>query len=197
MITIRTVIERYAPQDGYVCDAKDFEQAHNEKQEYRMISPGYYLCCTSDRVYLISEYKGEIGCSCEEMSNMTGKQVCKHLIGFLELDEPPFKPAGPIYEEILKAQGWTGAKLHPPGYGHRNGAAQNKGTPAPPLHDPERKPKPQAAQRATRKRSYDGMTPEEIIRETPLQKVQKYAKSGSQLAKDELKRREAEAEKEA
>lgn len=52
----------------------------------------------------------------------------------------------------------------------------------PNIHDPARKPTLQAAQRAERKQSYIGKTPEQIIRETPQKKLETYARRGAPLA---------------
>ena len=59
----------------------------------------------------------------------------------------------------------------------------------PNIHDPARKPTPQAAQRAEQKQSYIGKTPEQIIRETPQKKLETYARRGAPLAIAEKARR--------
>ena len=48
-----------------------------------------------------------------------------------------------------------------------------------------------ARKRIERRKSYIGKTPEQILKDTPLKMVRKWANSGAPLAQAELKRREA------
>lgn len=185
-------ITRFAPRDGYICDATRHDKAIAEAEDYdfRFISPGYFLCIHGGTAYAISEYKGKIGCACADMTyRCKGKEICKHGQIFLSLDDYPSKPIDTDMEQLLKAAGWAGKKLSPP-----DRPEQRRRPKLPNIHDPARKPQPQAATRADQHKRYASMTPEEIIRETPQEKLETYASRGAPLAITEVERRIAEQE---
>jgi hypothetical protein len=175
-------ITRFAPRDGYICDVDKHRKATEEDYDFRFISPGYYLCATEEgNAYTISEYKGKIGCACADMTfNCKGKEVCKHLIAFMNLKDLPDKDISEDQTQLLKAAGWAGKKLSPP-----DRPEQRKKTKLPSVHDPDRKPTKQASTR------YEGMTPAEIIAEMPPDELERNARRGSALARIEVERRQA------
>jgi hypothetical protein len=189
---LEATITRFAPRNGYIMDAKKAKKALEEECDFRFISPGYYLCITAEGIaYAISEYLDKIGCGCKDMTfNCTGKEICKHLIRFMSLKELPSKPIDEEMAQLLIAAGWTGTTLTPPD--HPSTRHQKRGRPN--VHDPDRKPAPQAAKRAKSKKSYEGKTPEQIIRETPQKKLETYASRGAPMAIAEVARRAAEKE---
>lgn len=179
-------ITRFAPRDGYICEAARHDKAIAEAEDYdfRFISPGYFLCIHGENAYTMSEYRGKVGCACADMTyRCKGKEICKHGQIFLSLDDYPTNPIDEAMAQLLKAAGWIGARLHPPDLPKK---AKKK---LPNIHDPARKPQPQAAQRHEQMKRYETMTPEEIIRETPQEKLETYARRGAPMAIVEVQRR--------
>ena len=177
-------ITRTAPIFGYICDVDKNNKAIAEAEEYdwRLISPGYYICKHDEIAYVLSEYRGRIACSCGDMKyRCQGSEVCKHIIAFLKLKNLPSKPIDQDMEQLLKAAGWIGKKLHPP--------ATPKKEKLPPIKDPERKPQPQAERRAVSHQSYEGKTAEQIVKEMPLKELRRNARKGGIAAIAELQRR--------
>ncbi len=189
-------ITSFAPKEGYICDAKKHKKAFTEKYDFRLVSPGYFLCVNGDNAYAISEYAGKVGCGCEDMTyRCPGDEVCKHLIAFLNLDEYPLKPIDDEHRNALKAAGWTGTKLHPP----KNVQATKQDVPEqkrkqPNIHDPERKPTQKANKRAETKQNYAGKTAEQMVRAMSDKELARNAKKGGVAAIAEVKRRAAEEE---
>lgn len=185
-------ITRTAPSLGFICDVTRHDKAIAEAEDYdfRMISPGYYLCIHGVNAYVMSAYLAKTGCACYDMTyHCKGKEACKHVQIFGTLNNLPSTPIDEDMEQLLKAAGWTGRKLHPP--------AQAKKPKLPNIHDPARKPQPQAASRADQRKTYASMTSEEILRETPQKKLETYARRGAPLAIAEVQRRMVLAEQEA
>lgn len=119
--------------------------------------------------------------------NCKGKDVCKHLIAFMNLKDLPDRDISEEQAQLLKAAGWSGKKLSPP-----DRPEQRKRKKLPNIHDPARKPQPQAATHVDDHKRYASMTPEEILRETPQKKLETYARRGAPLAIVEVARRKAE-----
>ncbi len=184
-------VTRFGPENGYIYEAAKEAKAIAEADGwiYRFISPGYYLCITEDKAYAISMYKQKIGCGCADMTyNCTGKEVCKHLIMFMRLENLPDRDISEEMRQLLIAAGWSGTTLTPPN--HPSTRHQKRGRPN--IKDPERKPAPQAAQRATKKESYEGKTAEEIVRGMGDKELESNARKGGVAARAEVDRREAE-----
>lgn len=179
-------ITRFAPRDGYIMDAKKAKKAIEEVCEFWLISPGYYLCTTEEgNAYAISQYMDRIGCGCKDMTfNCTGKDICKHLIRFMHLKELPDKEIREDMAQLLRAAGWSGTPLTPP-----DRPEQRQRPKLPNIHDPDRKPVPQATQREKRKQSYDGKSADQIIEEMDDETLERNARKGGVMAKAELARR--------
>jgi len=186
---------RFAPRDGYICDIEKERKATSEVYEYFLISPGYFICKNEDKAYTISEYLQKISCSCADMTyRCAGKEVCKHLIQFMMLENPQELPE--IREDmaqLLIASGWSGTPLTPPDRPENRRQRPR----LPNIHDPERKPVQKAAARAKKRDAYEKMTPEEIIRGMDGKELERNARRGAPMAIAELNRREAERAKEA
>jgi hypothetical protein len=184
-------VTRFAPNDGYIMDIKKERKAAEEHYEFSFISPGWFLCITeSGNAYTISQYMQKIGCACADMRmRCKGKEVCKHLIQFMNLENLPDKDISEEMAQLLQAAGWSGKTLTPP-----DRPENRKRQKLPNIKDPARKPAPQAAQREKSKEAYKGMTPEQIIKETPQAKLETYARRGAPLAIAELTRRMVEKE---
>ena len=177
-------ITRTAPTLGFICDVTRHDKAIAEAEDYdfRFISPGYFLCIHEKNAYAMSAYLAKTGCACADMTyRCKGDEACKHIQILCTLNDLPSKPIDADMEQLLKAAGWTGHKLHPP--------AQAKKPKPPNIHDPARKPQPQAATRADQHKRYASMTPEQIIRETPQEMLETFAKRGAPLAIAEVQRR--------
>jgi predicted house-cleaning noncanonical NTP pyrophosphatase (MazG superfamily) len=192
---LESVMTRFAPSEGYICDVGKERKATSEVYEYFGISPGYFLCISEGKAYTISEYMQKISCSCADMTHRCkGKEVCKHLIRFMMLENPHDLPE--IREDmaqLLIAAGWSGTPLTPP-----DRPENRKHKPKlPNIHDPDRKPVPQAAKRENSKKSYEGKTAEEIVRAMDDKELESNARKGGVMAKAEWARREAEREESA
>jgi hypothetical protein len=184
---LEAYVTRFAPNDGYITDIKKERKAAEEHYEFSFISPGWFLCVSGENAYAISEYNNKIGCACADMRmRCKGKEVCKHLIQFMNLENLPDKDISEDMAQLLKAAGWSGKTLTPP-----DRPETRKRQKLPNIKDPARKPAPQAAQREKAKKAYKGMTPEQIIKETPQAKLETYARRGAPLAITELTRRMA------
>lgn len=184
-------ITRSAPTLGFICDVKRHDKAIAEAEDYdfRMISPGYYLCIHGENAYAMSAYLKKAGCACADMTfRCKGNEACKHIQIFCTLNDLPTKPIDDGMRQLLTAAGWSGETLTPPD--HPSTRHQKRGRPN--AHDPARKPQPQAASRAEQKQSYAGKTPEQIIRATPIADLKKFAGRGAPMAIAELRRRETE-----
>jgi hypothetical protein len=182
-------ITRFAPTLGFICDVETNKKATEEEYDFRFISPGYYLCITEEgNAYVISEYNGEIGCACADMTyNRKGKEICKHGDKFMRLKDLPTKPIDEEMIQLLEAAGWSGTVLTPPD------RPENRQRPRlPNIHDPERKPAPQAKQREKAKKTYKGMTTEQIVRGMDIKELERNARKGGVAAQAEMERREAE-----
>ncbi len=193
-------ITRTAPTLGFVLDVatSDRVAAEADGYDYRQISPGYFLCIPdAEHAYVISEYLKRVGCSCADMRlRKKDREVCKHAAAFMALlDISTLKGIDQDMEQLLRAAGWTGKILQPPKrqeQARRSMVGEAPKRRLPSVHDPDRKPTKQAATRAEKMQRYEGMTPEQIIRETPQEKLETYARRGAPLAKAEVERRIAE-----
>lgn len=184
-------VTRFGPENGYIYEAAKEAKAIAEADGwiYRFISPGYYLCITEDKAYAISMYKQKIGCGCADMTyNCTGKEVCKHLIMFMRLENLPDRDISEEMRQLLEAAGWSGTTLTPPD--HPSTRHQKSGRPN--IRDPKRKPRTKAEERAERRAQYEMMTPEEIIQGMGETELEQNAKKGAPMAIAEMARREAE-----
>ena len=180
-------ITRTAPTLGFVCDIETERKARAEEKDYdfRLISPGFFLCIHAGSAYAISEYQKRLGCACQNMTyRLKGNDACKHINAFYALKDYPLKPIDQETETLLKAAGWIGRKLHPPAL-----PDPKKRKKLPNVKDPERKPQPQAAQRAAKYQSYEGKTAEQIVREMSLPELRRNARKGGPVAIAELQRR--------
>ena len=129
----------------------------------------------------------KIGCSCHDMTfSCTNKAVCKHLIQFMNLQVLPDNDISEEFRELLEAAGWSGTVMKPP---NRPKAEQRPKLPN--IHDPDRKPAPQATQRAKVKKEYEGKTAEQIVQSMDMKELEKNARKGGVAAQAELARREA------
>jgi len=187
---LRAEMTRYAPRDGYIMDIEKQRKSTEEEYEFFFISPGYYLGVSGANAYTISEHMQKISCACEDMTfGCKGKEVCKHLIKFLMLENPQELPG--IREDmaqLLIASGWSGVPLTPP-----DRPENRRHRPRlPNIQDPARQPVPKATERAERRAQYEKMTPEEIIQGMGATELEQNAKRGAPMAIAELARREAE-----
>ena len=185
---LEATLTRTAPTLGYICDAATNDRAIAEANEYdwRVISPGYYLCVHGEHGYVVSEYLKRIACACQHhRMRLKGDDVCKHLVAFMELRDLPSKPIDPDMGQLLKAAGWIGRKLHPPAL-PKPGKKKLPNTPTPAL-----KPAPQTATKAERRNKFDGMTPAQIIAEMDNATLKQNAGRGAPMAIAELERRKA------
>ena len=180
-------ITRFAPDDGYIMDVEKEQKASKERYGFRFISPGYYLCTHGENAYCISQYMRKIGCSCHDMTfSCTNKKVCKHLIQFMNLKDIPDKDITHEFRELLEAAGWSGTVLTPP-----DRPENRKRQKLPNIHDPARKPAPQAATRAEKMKRFESMTPEQIIAEMDGKELEQNARRGAPMAIAEVQRRMA------
>jgi hypothetical protein len=143
MIKLEANITRLAPRNGYRYDVARDKKSREESYQFQMISPGYYLVVSGSKAYAISETQKTMGCACEDMTYRCTPphDVCKHLIAFARLPDVPTAPLSPVYEQLLRAAGWTGERLHPP-------ELKQEKKKLPPLRDPARQESPRAASRA-------------------------------------------------
>ena len=182
-------VTRFAPNDGYICDVEKERKANEEHYEFSFISPGWFLCVSGKNAYTISEYMGKITCSCYDMQKRCkGKEVCKHLIQFMNLQVLPDQDISTEFRELLEAAGWSGTVLKPP---DRPENRQRQKLPN--IQDPARKPAPQAAQRAKVKKEYEGRTAEQIVQGMDTKELERNARRGGLMAIAEVQRRKAEA----
>ena len=180
-------VTRFAPNDGYIMDAEKEKKAREEHYELFFISPGWFLCISGENAYCISQYMQKIGCSCYDMRmRCKGKEVCKHLIQFMNLKDLPDKDISGEFRELLEAAGWSGTVLKPP---DRPENRQRQKLPN--IKDPARKPAPQAAQRTEKKKTYAGMTAEQIVQGMDIKELERNARRGAPMAIAEVQRRMA------
>jgi len=180
-------VTRFAPNDGYIMDADKQRKAAEEHYEFSFISPGWYLCVSGDHAYAISEYMQKIGCGCADMRmRCKGKEVCKHLIQFMNLPNLPDKDITHEFRELLEAAGWSGTVLTPP-----DRPENRKRQKLPNIHDPARKPGKQAATRAEKMKRFESMTPEQIVAEMDEKTLEQNARRGAPMAIAEVQRRMA------
>nr|QNO41560.1 hypothetical protein HEBJAHIM_00001 [Methanosarcinales archaeon ANME-2c ERB4]QNO42114.1 hypothetical protein INBEEEIC_00016 [Methanosarcinales archaeon ANME-2c ERB4]QNO42272.1 hypothetical protein CCKMDOMK_00001 [Methanosarcinales archaeon ANME-2c ERB4]QNO42480.1 hypothetical protein LBOOMNCC_00033 [Methanosarcinales archaeon ANME-2c ERB4]QNO42565.1 hypothetical protein MMDHCPHC_00001 [Methanosarcinales archaeon ANME-2c ERB4] len=185
MIRLEANITRLAPRLGFRCDVDRDRKSREESYTFRMLSPGYYLCiCSGGKAYAISETQKTMGCACEDMTyNCTPPyDVCKHLIAFARLPDVPTAPLSPAYEQLLRAAGWTGERLHPPNEQKKK---------LPPLRDPARQESPRAASRAADRNSSSSVA--ERVAAMGLQELKRNAGKGGVACIAELERRMAAA----
>ena len=183
-------VTRFAPDEGYIMDVEKERKAHEEHYEFFFISPGWYLCVSGENMYAISQYMQKIGCGCHDMTfSCTNRAVCKHLIKFMSLEDTQFGDLSEEMAELLQAAGWSGTPLTPPDRPEN----RSKKPKLPNIHDPERKPAPQAKQREKTKKEYEGRTAEQIVQGMDIKELERNARKGGVAAQAELARREAEA----
>jgi len=193
---LEATLTRTAPAFGYICDAATNDRAFAEVDEYdwRMISPGYYICIHGERAYVVSEHLKRIACACQHhRMRLKGDDVCKHLVAFMELRDLPSKPIDEGMGQLLKATGWIGRKLHPPAL-PKPGKKKLPNTPAPALKPAptiRKSPIVPVATKAERRNKFDGMTPEQIIAEMDNATLKQNAGRGAPMALAELDRRKA------
>lgn len=199
---LETNVQRYAPRDGYIYDAKKERKAIEEEYDYRSISPGNYLCVSGTNAYAIRERGNDIGCGCADMThNCNGKEICKHLIGFMLLKNLPDKEISEEMAQLLRDAGWSGTPLTPPDRSTNRRRqptpdipepARKTTPPAPDVQDPANKTTPPAPTKAELRAKYEKMTPEEIIRGMDKNELEINARRGAPMAIAELERREKE-----
>jgi len=184
-------VTRFAPNNGYIIDVEKERKAAEEHYEYFFISPGWYLCVSEGNAYVISEYLLKIGCACADMTyNCKGKEICKHLIHFMNRENLPDRNISEEMVQLLQAAGWSGKVLTPPDRPEN----RRRKPKLPNVHDPARKPGWQAATRAERMKRYASMTPKQIVAEMDGKELERNARRGAPLAITELQRRIAAAE---
>ena len=187
---LKAEMTRFAPRDGYICDVEKERKATSEVYGYFLISPRYFLCVNGKKAYTISEYMQKISCACEDMTfRCQEKEVCKHLIQFMLLENPHDLPEiSEDMAQLLIAAGWSGTPLTPP-----DRPENRRHRPRlPNIHDPARAPQPQADTRAERHKKYESMTPPQIIAEMGDKELERNARKGGPLAIAEMNRRKAE-----
>jgi len=108
--------------------------------------------------------------------------VCKHLIAFARLPDPPLAPLAPHLEQLLRAAGWTGERLHPP-------TPRESKKKLPPTHDPARQESAKAPARKAARNS--SLSIAERVAAMDLQELTKNARKGGTACIAELERREA------
>jgi len=109
-------VSRFVKRLGMIEDIATVEKAVEEANDYdwRRISDNHYAVQHKDKLYVIIERDGLIGCSCEDMTfNRKDGSVCKHIITFSRRMSPPSKPIDDADKAFLVNMGWTGAELHP------------------------------------------------------------------------------------
>ncbi len=179
-------IQRTAPAFETTSDLATDTAGAQEEYDFRFISPAYFLCIHGENAYAISEYKKRIGCACEDMTYRCKppRDACKHIRGFVRLQEYPTNPIDAGMIQLLKAAGWIGSKLHPPDLPK---PAKKK---LPNIKAPERKPQPQATTRAQKHAEYAGKSTEQIVRGMSNADVIKNAGRGGVACIAEKERRE-------
>ena len=182
MIRLEANITRLAPRLGFRCDATKDKKSREESYIFQMISPGYYLCIVaSGKAYAISESQKAMGCACEDMTyRCEPHYVCKHLLAFDRLPDVPTAPLSPAYEQLIRAAGWTGARLHPP---------DGPKAKLPPLHDPARQESSRAAGRAAARNS--SLSVADRVTAMGIDELKKNAGKGGVACVAELERRTA------
>lgn len=184
---LNSAITRTVPVLGFVCDVETDRKARAEEGDYdfRLISPGYFLCIHNETSYVISEYLQRFGCACQNMTyRLKGNDACKHINAFYALVDYPLTPIDADMAQLLKAAGWIGSKLHPPDLPK---PAKKK---LPHAKSPERQPQPQATTRAQAHDEYAGKSTDEIVRAMSNKDVIKNAAKGGVACVAEKKRRE-------
>ena len=109
-------VSRFVKRLGMVQDTETIAKANSEaaKYDFRKISEGYYAVQHTDKMYVIIERDGEIGCSCDDFTfNRKDGSCCKHIIAFSKLLSTPTNPIDDADRGFLVNMGWTGKELHP------------------------------------------------------------------------------------
>lgn len=183
-MNLHATITRTAPAFETTSDLATETAGAQEEYDFRFISPGYFLCIHGDNAYAISEYKKRIGCACEDMTYRCKppRDACKHIRGFVRLQEYPTNPIDAGMIQLLKAAGWIGSKLHPPDLPRKKKQLPN-------IKDPERSPQPQATTRAQKHAEYAGKSTDEIVRGMSNGDVIRNASKGGVACVAELERR--------
>ena len=170
-------IVRRAPRLGSVSDVETDRKATEEGPEYKWwkITLGQYMCEHGENTYKIEDDGKTISCACEYMTyRCRPGEICKHIIAYLKLRSPPaVAPMGEL-KRLLQDAGMMGDQTQPP--------AKAK---------PERTPAPPAESRSERRKRYDEMTAEEIVRGMDDVELNRNAGKGGVAAIAELERREA------
>ena len=113
-------VSRFVRRLGMTSDITTEKIARAEKESYdfRRISKDHYAVIHGNKMYVIIEHDGQIGCSCEDMSyRRTDGTICKHIIAFSKLLSSPSTPIEQLDLEHLRSVcGWVGLddELHPP-----------------------------------------------------------------------------------
>lgn len=129
-------VSRFVKRFGMIMDPETMNKAKAEAGEYgfRIISKDHYAVMHGDKMYVIIERDGEIGCSCDDMTyNRMDGSCCKHIIEFSRLMSPPSMKIDKLDEAHLRnVCGWTGKELHPEvELGGPGAVVQEDTTPAP------------------------------------------------------------------
>ena len=110
-------VSRFVKRFGMIMDPETMNKAKAEAEDYdfRLISKDHYTVRHADKMYVIIERDGQIGCSCNDMTyNRMDGSVCKHIIAFSRLMEKITELIDDADRGFLVNIGWTGKELHPP-----------------------------------------------------------------------------------
>ena len=110
-------VSRFVKRFGMIMDPETMNKAKAEAEDYdfRLISKDHYTVRHADKMYVIIEREGQIGCSCNDMTyNRMDGSVCKHIIAFSRLMEKITELIDDADRGFLVNVGWTGKELHPP-----------------------------------------------------------------------------------
>ena len=108
-------VSRFVKRFGLIMDPETMNKARDEAKDYefRKISKDHYALRHGDKMYVIIEQDGQIGCSCEAMTFGTGG-VCKHIIAFSRLMTHVEKMISDLDKaHLMNVCGWSGDPLHP------------------------------------------------------------------------------------
>jgi hypothetical protein len=191
---LHPTVTKRAPRLGFVTDVETDRKAREEGGEYRYerISLEWFACIHEENVYVIEVTGDTFGCSCQAMTyGKTHSDACKHITALSRLDLGEMPPVSEEIKKLLRWEGWIGETtlIPPAAYSTQAGKKKEKRIP---IHDPERKPGRKAEDRDERRRRYESMTQDEIVRSLPLAELETYANRGAPNAIKELERRMAE-----
>lgn len=199
---LHPIVSQRAPRLCPVSDVETSAKARAEGSEYAwyVISPGYYACVHNDQIYTIEETAETIGCSCPKMTFRNQKDhndVCKHVLAFRVLAEPPATPLTEPLKKAFRFEGYIGETFLIPPSAYQRQGTKKKAKPTPkPKPTPETKPETKATECQERTHTQDrwkGMSPAQMCQAMSDAELRKNARRGGVAAIAEVERRKAEA----